>query len=561
MTNPNEQHTDELFASLNEAKQAKQRARRKKLLIVLAVVAVALIAAVLLLRAAVTSRFGSEAAEVLSYEATISTISTTVSGSGSLTQVDSETITVPSDVEITDILVKRGDSMTQGDVLATVNMSTVISSMAAVQEELDALDEEIGDAEGDTVSGTIKAGVSGRVKRVLAAKGDDVAACMVENGALAVISLDGYMALELSNDTLAAGDTVTVTRASGATLTGTVESAINGTAVILVTDNGPEYGEEVTVTDSEGTELGTATLYIHNPLSITGIAGTVSTVSAKENAKVSASTTLFSLKNTDYSANYDTLLRQRADLEETLMNLLTIYRDGAIKAPYDGMITSVDYDEDSTDSEVSVLTLYPNLRMSVTISVDETDIMSLEVGQEVDVTVSSVGDTTYTGEVTEISKAADTSSGVSAYSAVVELDVADGMLAGMTADVAVKIQGVEDALIIPVDALHQTSDIAFVYTSYDEKTQQYGGMVEVTTGISNDNYVEIISGLQEGDVVYYTEAQQNNFFSMMGGMSGGGGVSYEISGGSMPDMGGGNMPSGMSDRGGNSGGMPNMGGR
>ena len=94
---------------------------------------------------------------------------------------------------------------------------------------------------------------------------------------------------------------------------------------------------------------------------------------------------------------------------------------------------------------------------------------------------------------------------MSQYSAVVVLDKQEGMLPGMTADVDVKIQGVKDALIIPVDALHQTSAIYYVFTSYDEETMQYGDRVEVTVGMRNSNYVQITSGLDVGDTVYYTQ--------------------------------------------------------
>ena len=183
--------------------------------------------------------------------------------------------------------------------------------------------------------------------------------------------------------------------------------------------------------------------------------------------------------------------------------------------------------------------------MSVTISVDESDILSLAVAQEAEITVSSVSKETLSGIVTEIDK-----SGASGgYTAVVMLDKITGMLPGMTASVDVRIEGVDNAIIIPVDALNRTSTGAYVYTSYDEETQQYGGRVDVVTGLSNNNYVEIKSGLSVGDTVYYTESQNlSNFF---GGFGNRGGM------GNMGGMGG----SGMPNFGGNSGGnMPNFGG-
>ena len=104
------------------------------------------------------------------------------------------------------------------------------------------------------------------------------------------------------------------------------------------------------------------------------------------------------------------------------------------------------------------------------------------------------------------------------YSAQVLLDKAPGMLPGMTADVDIKIEGNENALIIPVDALHQTSGGSYVYTSFDEETQQYGGRVDVEVGMQNDEYAEILSGLEEGDTVYFTK--QENIFAFFANMMG-----------------------------------------
>ena len=96
------------------------------------------------------------------------------------------------------------------------------------------------------------------------------------------------------------------------------------------------------------------------------------------------------------------------------------------------------------------------------------------------------------------------------------------MLAGMSASATIKIDGVENALLIPVDALNRTSSGYYVYTECDEESGTLGGMVEVTAGISNSVYAEITSGLSEGDTVYYTEKEDSAFsFAMPGGDFGG----------------------------------------
>ena len=554
---PGVQRDDALFEALGKN---KKRRRRRILITVVSIVAVLAVAAVVgvsFLRRQVREQFATSQGEVLSHEVSTGSISTVVSGSGSLTDVDLQEITVPEGVEITEVKVKRNQDIATGDILATVNMASVVSAMADLQAEIEALDSELSDAEDDSASTRIDAGVSGRLKAIFGEKGDDVADVMAEHGALALISLDGYMAVDIETDALAAGDSVTVRLSDGDEITGTVETSLGGSATILVTDNGTAYEDEVTVLDSEGAQLGTGKLYIHSSLRVTGFSGTISQVNASENSKVKESTKLFTLKDTGYSANYNSLLRQRAGLEETLLELLTIQRDGAVLAKLDGSVYSVDYSEDTA---TAVATLSPDEKMSVTISVDESDILSLQLGQSVSISVSSVSEDAFTGTLTEIDR---TSSSSGTYSAVIELEKAEGMLSGMTASASVRIEGVDDAILIPIEALHKTSDGAYVYTSYNEEYQEYGGKVDVVTGLENSTYVEIKSGLSVGDTVYYTEQESSfgsfgsfgSFSAMPGGM------------GSMPggmDFGSmdfGDMPSGggMPDFGGSGGGRPEGG--
>jgi len=540
-TLPVSENDDALFEALGKSKKRK---KRKIIIIVAAIVvvlAVVTIVGVIILRQKVQEEFASSSGEVLSYEVTTGTISTVVFGSGTLTDVDPITVTVPAGVEVTDVLIKTNASINEGDVIATVNMSTVMSAMADLQTEIEELDEEISDAEDDEADDVIYAGVSGRVKAIFAEAGKSVADIMYENGALALISLDGYMAVDVPAGTLAVGDSVTVTLSDGESVSGTVSSISSETATILVSDNGPEYNEAVTVLASDGTSLGEGTLYIHSALKVTGYAGTVESVSTSVNSKVSDSTKICTLEDTGYSANYNSLLRTRSEKEETLLSLLAIKRNGALLSPITGSVYSVDYDEDSASGAVSeetdIATLSTDEKMSVTISVDESDILSLELGQEVTVTVSSVGEDEFAGTLTEINK---TSSSSGTYSAVVELSKEEGMLSGMTASVSVKIEGVENAILIPIEALHETSEGAYVYTQYDEELGEYGEKVDVVTGLENSTYVEIKSGLSEGDTVYYTEEESS--FSGFGGMPGG--DMSDFGGGEMPSFGGGEMPSG-----------------
>ena len=545
---------DALFEALNKAKKRKKR-RRVVLIVLIVLAALAgLTAGTLILRRRVTRRFTASIGTVTRAKATVGSISTQVSGSGTLVNVDEEALTVPAGVQIKEVVAEAHDTFAEGDVLAWVDAASVMKAMAALQGEIAALDKEITTASRETVSNSITAGVAGRVKAVYAKAGDSVAADMYEHGALAVISLDGYMALELESDALSAGDKVRVVRTEGKELTGTVDSAEGGRAVILVTDNGPREGEIVELLDAEGNSLGAGALSVHSPLRITGVAGTVSAVRVKENQKVTAASTLFSLKDTDYSANYQTLLEQRSDMEDTMVELMGLYNTGSVNAPYGGSVTSVDYDETMEyEGEIPLATISPDQQMNVTLDVDESNILSLELGQTAQVTISSIGDDEFSGTVTEINKTANSASGVTRYSAVVTMDKTPEMLQGMSAKVVIRISGVDNAVIIPVEALHQTSSSSYVYTTFDEETQEFGGMVNVEVGIKNSTYAEILSGLREGDTVCYKEAQRNPFanmgFNNRGGYSGGSGSGRPGSGsggsgGSRPGGSGGGFPGG-----------------
>ena len=242
-----------LFEALGRSRKAKKRKIIRTVVIVAVVLAVVLIGGVSILQRRVREQFASSSQEVLRAEAERGTISTVVSGSGMLSNVDTETVSVPSGVEVTEILVEYGDTVSEGDLLATVDMATVRSAMASLQAEIDDLDDQITNAEGDTVSSYIYAGVSGRVKALYGETGMLVEDAMVEYGALAEISLDGYMAVDIETESLEKGDTVLVVLSDGEETEGTVEKTVGKTASILVTDNGPALDEKVTVKTEAGT--------------------------------------------------------------------------------------------------------------------------------------------------------------------------------------------------------------------------------------------------------------------------------------------------------------------
>lgn len=535
----------ELFASIQREKQRKKRRRIIVSVSIVVVLALAIFFGVRAAKKKVSEAVGGMNTPTVS-EATVTTgsISTTVSGSGMLSDADTKQIILPKGVKLDKILVKAGETVKAGDALATVDVSSVMSALSDVQAELDKLDEQLRAASGETVQPYISTGVNGRVKILYAQKDDDVAACMMEHGALAVLSLDGYMAADIDAGSLAAGDAVSVT-VDEKTYSGTVDKVQSGKATILITDNGPAADAKASVQDADGNAVGEGTLYIHNPLRITGYAGIVSAVNTAENRQVYAGNYLFTLRDTAYSANYESVLKTRREKEEDLLALLNMYSAGAVTAPFDGSISSIDYSDktsgssdgtadgadsgdgmvyggstngyvsaggsDSSDGaaaagETKLLTLSSDTSMKLTVSVDETSILSVQNGQQAQITVSTIGDEVFPGVVTAVERSAESSYGITSYKVEITLDKDPRMLPGMTAKALIRIEGVDNALLIPEAALRQTRDSSFVYTTYDPATGALGGETAVITGLTGGGMVEITEGLTEGQTVYYQEA-------------------------------------------------------
>ncbi len=520
-------------------------ARRKKIkkstIVKIVVISTVLVAAatagIIYLRRYVSTKFADTKTEYLSAQASVSDLSTRVSGTGSLVDTDTEEFEVPDNVDIDDVVVEVGDKVTEGQLLAKVNTNSVLAAMYEVQHKMDEIDKKLQDASEEKAATTIKSTVNGRVKAVYVKKNSNVIKTMTEHNALIIISLDGYMSVEVEAKDLKAGKKVNVT-VKGKVYSGKVKSVTNDKAKILITDNGPSLGAEATVTSTDGkTSYGSGKLEVNSPLSVVSYAGKVTTVYVKSNQKIKKGKTLLKLTSTSYTATYDKLMKERNDLAEDLADLLKIYNDGAILAQLSGTIKQVPSTEDSEATTSSSTTssnsgyygsnsnttttttttekstsfeICPDKKMTVEVSVDETDILSISKGQSADVTIDSL-EKTFTGTITDIDKSGTTSDGSVGYTAEITIDKADGMLAGMSASVLIAVTEYKNSIIIPLEALNNTGSSYFVYTTYDEETGTPGGMVEVKVGIQNDAYAQITEGLKEGDTVWYKKAEENPF--------------------------------------------------
>ncbi len=280
--------------------------------------------------------------EAMSTKVQTGNLSTTVVGTGTLKNDTANAVKIPDGITVDEVMVESGDAVKAGEVLAIVNQASVTKILSQIQDELAELDEEINDTKGDKESAYIKTYIAGRVKKIYAETGENASAVMQEKGSLLVLSIDGKMAVSLEGVSgMGAGDDVTVRLSDGSEKEGTVESASEKSSVITLTDNGTSVGEKVTVLDESGEEIGSGELYIHQPIEITGTAGTISEIVAEENEEVGAGDTLVKLTDLPDSSEYQQLLDKRSELTETLKALAQLSAQGTIQAEYDGTVESV----------------------------------------------------------------------------------------------------------------------------------------------------------------------------------------------------------------------------
>lgn len=135
-------------------------------------------------------------------------------GGGQLAGQAAVAVELPAEVKLTGYLVENGDTVRAGDAIAAVDRVSVMTAIAAVQQTLDDLTEQIADAASSASSQSITAVSGGVVKTLYAQAGDKVQDVMLEHGALAVLSLDGLLAVQLSASAQP-GQTVTVTLPGG----------------------------------------------------------------------------------------------------------------------------------------------------------------------------------------------------------------------------------------------------------------------------------------------------------------------------------------------------------
>ena len=217
-------------------------------------------------------------------------------------------------------------------------------------------------------------------------------------------------------------------------------------------------------------------------------------------------------------------------------------------APYDCVLIELPIsteDELSANSQIAMVMGTDGFTMGI--AVDELDISTVKVGQEVDFTIDAV-DGDYTGKVTDVSYNGSSSGGTTAYQITAKVDYVEGVYPGMSASAEIVIESSGEGLIVPVDAVRTSGDDNYVYlapdgaadgTEYAEDELNISDLKKVTveTGMSDGSYILIESDeLADGDLIVITKItsartgsdseNQGGGFGGMGEFPGGGGMNF-----------------------------------
>ncbi len=278
--------------------------------------------------------------------------------------------------------------------------------------------------------------------------------------------------------------------------------------------------------------------------------GDVVSVNYTTGDKVNSGNVIVNLESDDVEVSLrQSELSLKSD-ELALQNTKDQLDDYNITSPIDGTIlekTSKAGDTlDSSDKTVKMAVIADMSKLTFDIDVDELDIGDIEVGQEVQVTADSLENKTFVGTISNISAIGTSSDGVATYPVSVVMDYSEDLLIGMNVNAEIVIESKQDVLQIPSSALSR-GNIVLVKDEDGSKAASQAensvkksntsavvipdgyAYVTVKIGISDTDYVEIISGLEEGDIVVIptkvtttTEKATSSLMMQPGGSDAGG---------------------------------------
>jgi RND family efflux transporter MFP subunit len=209
-------------------------------------------------------------------------------------------------------------------------------------------------------------------------------------------------------------------------------------------------------------------------------------------------------------SDYDLQIEKIKEAEISLQKAYLSYQSALpyVTAPSAGVITGISFIEgmrlnsEQTSSGSATSQTIASIKTGgaplISVNVSEIDVPEIQVGQKATVTVDSIPDKTFTGEVVTVDRVGELSSGVSNYPVIIQLDSnAKEILSNMGITAEIIVAKEDNVLTVPTTAVQEQNGNSFVRVLEGGEPHY----VAVKTGLSSLSEVQILDGVSEGDEV------------------------------------------------------------
>ena len=449
---------------------------------------------------------------------------------------DSGTITAANTYEVKPLVrgtvltadFQEGDMVQAGDVLYTIDSSDAANSVARAQLSLNQAQRSYEDAVNAQY---VRTDIGGTVVSIGVAPGDVVTAgqevATIRDESVMLLTLD-FPAADAAG--FAVGQTAEVTLdGTYERIAGTIRSVSGAdtlssgsllvrSVTIAVPNNGSLTAAQAATASVNGVSaLGSARLaYQKSQTLAAASAGTVAALCVQPGSAVGAGANVIQLASDSLTRQVETASDNLLSAELSVDDAENTMDNYTITAPISGTIIQKNVQAgetvggDSTTATTAMCIIHDLSYLEMTLNVDELQILSMQVGQNVQIRADAIPDQTFNGVVTNVSSAGTTTSGTTTYPVTIRIDDYGQLLPGMNATAEIVVDSVQDALSIPNAAVIRgsyvlvTADSPSAANAVTDMTAPEGYVyVRVRTGISDDDYIQVLEGLEEGDTVAY----------------------------------------------------------
>ncbi len=506
---------------MNGTKQSKRRSgagrRIKRWIKRIFILAVVLVAALFLLRGYIRKQAESAQTQETYTQTQVmrGAMDETVYGTGTTSARNQPDILAEADGTLTDLRVSVGDEVKEGDILAVITNDEIDDTITDLEFALWDLDAQITDTAAGAKVSRIDAPAAGRVVAIYAQAGDDALAVFRREGALAIISTDERMKVELTGEDGALGLTldekVTVIGDHIYAEGTVVELTRQGTqaTITIMEEELPMnedfdgdgkadmiLGAQVEVRNAAGETIGKGELEANKPMAVSAFGGTIYYVDAILGEEVGRGERMFRIEDSPLTLTIEDLRLQREAAAKELEDAMAQREALIVVAPCDGTIASIEVSEgDEITSGTLIGSILQGEDMNLTIAVDELDVVDVEVGQPVTITIDALSSLELNGEVYKIAPVGENSGGVTTYDVELTFDATGtGVRSGMNATGEIQVASAEDVLYVPVEALMTINNQTYVMVA------DGGASVPVSTAMSAGERTQGVAsgGTREG---------------------------------------------------------------